>query len=207
MSEHWGVFLVDFLYIVQDYLQSERSQRAVSVFFFWVTVDCEHAWGASGEARETTGGIHTLYKPAHYATSRTQHCWLTTPNIVGCYIHVAFVSTPCCMLLRVVAQSLKPATTCKRTQQHPTMLPPFARALVLYFIFRTYYFLLFQNLGRRGPVLWCFCLWQTEIVKGYGTWRKTCGKDPNSSVWNVSRLFSLPRGGKKNKRKFHGMTW
>ena len=105
MSEHWGVFLVDFLYIVQDYLQSERSQRAVSVFFFWVTVDlvslaavfsivtqrsspercvtilktaarettvdCEHARGAGGEGRETTGGTHTLYKPAHYATSRT----------------------------------------------------------------------------------------------------------------------------------------
>ena len=122
MSEHWGVFLVDFLYIVQDYLQSERIQRAVSVFFFWVTVDCEHARGAGGEGRETTGGTHTLYKPAHYATSRKQHCWLTTPNIVGCYIHVAFVSTPCCMLLRVVAKSLKPATTCKRTQQHPTML-------------------------------------------------------------------------------------
>ena len=104
------------------HLQSERSQRAVSVFFFWVTVDCEHARGAGGEARETTGGTHTLYKPAHYATSRTQHCWLTTPNIVGCYIHVAFVSTPCCMLLRVVVKSLKPATTCKRTQQHPTML-------------------------------------------------------------------------------------
>ena len=181
MSEHWGVFLVDFLYIVQDYLQSERSQRAVSVFFFWVTVDCEHARGAGGEGRETTGGTHTLYKPAHYATSRKQHCWLTTSNIVGCYIHVAFVSTPCCMLLRVVAKSLKPATTCKRTQQHPQCWVLLANnvasvckgfSTVLYLqslLFPAISKHAFWNLGRRGPVLWCFCLWQTEIVKGYET--------------------------------------
>ena len=40
---------------------------------------------------------------------RTQHCWPTTPNIVGCY-----------MLLRVVAQSLKPVKLF--SQQLPTFL-------------------------------------------------------------------------------------
>ena len=42
------------------------------------------------------------------------------------------VCTPCCMLLRVVAQNLKPVkllATCKRTQQLPAMLRPFARSL------------------------------------------------------------------------------
>ena len=41
---------------------------------------------------------------------RTQHCWMW---------HVASVCTPCCMLLGVVAQSLKQVkrlATCKRTQ-------------------------------------------------------------------------------------------
>ena len=31
-----------------------------------------------------------------------QHRWSTTPNIVGCYLHVASVCTPCCLLLDVV---------------------------------------------------------------------------------------------------------
>ena len=41
------------------------------------------------------------------------------------------VCTPCCMLLLVVAQNLKPVkllATCKRTQQLPAMLRPFARS-------------------------------------------------------------------------------
>ena len=40
---------------------------------------------------------------------RTQHCWPTTPNIVGCYMLRPFARpVACCwMLVRVVAQSLK----------------------------------------------------------------------------------------------------
>ena len=40
---------------------------------------------------------------------RTQHCWPTSPNIVGCYMLRPFAHpVACCwMLLRVVAQSLK----------------------------------------------------------------------------------------------------
>ena len=41
---------------------------------------------------------------------RTQHCWPTTPNFVGCYMLRPFAHPVACwwMLLRVVAQSLKP---------------------------------------------------------------------------------------------------
>ena len=59
---------------------------------------------------------------------RTQHRWPTTPNFVGCYMLRPFVHPVACrwMLLRVVAQSLKPVkllATYKRTQQLPmTML-------------------------------------------------------------------------------------
>ena len=56
-------------------------------------------------------------------------------------VHVASVCPPCCMLLGVVTQSLKPvklSTTCKRTQQVRTLsgqqswelLRPFARSVI-----------------------------------------------------------------------------
>ena len=57
--------------------------------------------------------------------TNSQPCWM---------LHVASVCTPCCVLLGVVAQSLKPVkllATCKRTQQLPTMLLPFARGFKL----------------------------------------------------------------------------
>ena len=57
--------------------------------------------------------------------TNSQPCWM---------LHVASVCTPCCVLLGVVAQSLKPVkllATCKRTQQLPTMLRPFARGFKL----------------------------------------------------------------------------
>ena len=53
---------------------------------------------------------------------RTQHCWPTTPNLVGCYMLRPFAHlVACCwMLLRVVAQSLKPVKLF--SQQPPTFL-------------------------------------------------------------------------------------
>ena len=53
---------------------------------------------------------------------RTQHCWPTTPNIVGCYLLRPFAHpVACCwMLLRVVAHSLKPVKLF--SQQLPTFL-------------------------------------------------------------------------------------
>ena len=59
--------------------------------------------------------------PASQAPSkRTQHCWPTTPNTVGCYILRPFAHpVSCCwMLLRVVAQSLRPVKLV--SQQLPT---------------------------------------------------------------------------------------
>ena len=51
-----------------------------------------------------------------------QHCWPTTPNIVGCYmLHPFAHPVACCwMLLHVVAQSLKPVKLF--SQQLPTFL-------------------------------------------------------------------------------------
>ena len=58
---------------------------------------------------------------------RKQHVWLTIPNIFGCYMLRPFAHPVacCCVLLGVVAQSLKPVkrlATCKRTQQLTTLL-------------------------------------------------------------------------------------
>jgi len=55
--------------------------------------------------------------------NNSQHC---------CMLDVASVCTPCCMLLDVVAQSLKPVkllTPCKWTLHCWELLPPFARSL------------------------------------------------------------------------------
>ena len=54
----------------------------------------------------------------NFFANNSQHCWM---------LHVASVCTLCCMLLRVVAQRLKPdkrlaKAACKRTQQLPTLL-------------------------------------------------------------------------------------
>ena len=52
---------------------------------------------------------------------RTQHCWPTTPNIVGHMLRPFAHPVACCwMLLRVVAQSLKPLKLF--SQQLPTFL-------------------------------------------------------------------------------------
>ena len=51
-----------------------------------------------------------------------QHCWPTTPNIGGCYMLRPFAHPVacCCVLLGVVAQSLKPVKLF--SQQLPTFL-------------------------------------------------------------------------------------
>ena len=51
---------------------------------------------------------------------RTQHCWPTTPNIVGCYMLRPFAHPVVCsrMLLRVDAQSLKLAKFSANNSEH-----------------------------------------------------------------------------------------
>ena len=60
--------------------------------------------------------------PGGAPCKRTQHCWPTTPNTVGCYMLRSFAHpvTCCWMLLRVVAQSLKSVKLF--SQQLPTFL-------------------------------------------------------------------------------------
>ena len=52
-----------------------------------------------------------MQRDATLLANNSQHCWM---------LHVASVYTPCCMLLRVVAQSLKPVKIF--SQQLPTFL-------------------------------------------------------------------------------------
>ena len=56
-----------------------------------------------------------------------QHCWPTTPNIVGCFMLCPFAQPVacCCALLRVVAQSLK-RDKCLAGQQCWEFSSPFA---------------------------------------------------------------------------------
>ena len=61
---------------------------------------------------------------------RTQHCWPTTPNIVGC-LHVASVCTPCYVLLDVVACCCATTPNISFAPWSPkrsaTMLDPFSQ--------------------------------------------------------------------------------
>ena len=77
----------------------------------------------SSEGWEQIPGSLLLGGSAFKAScKRTQHCWLTTPNIIGCYMlrPLAHPVACCWMSLRVVVQSLKPVMLF--SQQLPTFL-------------------------------------------------------------------------------------
>ena len=67
----------------------------------------------------------------HASCKQMQHCWPTTHNIAGCYMlrpfarHVAC----CCMLLRVVPQSLKRFKILSQQLPRFLLLDPFAQLL------------------------------------------------------------------------------
>ena len=112
-------------------LQVELLSRDTHVKYGCFTFFCSlcSTLAPMGPNTEFTHELHSLLCMCCKSSSkRTQHCWPTTPNAVGCLIHVASVCTPCCMLLRivgVVAQSLKQVkrlATCKRAQKLPTLL-------------------------------------------------------------------------------------
>ena len=73
----------------------------------------------SGKNEPRNSPLSPVQTEATVLANNFQHCWL---------LYVASVCTPvacCCVLLGVVAQSLKPIrllATCKRTQQLPTLL-------------------------------------------------------------------------------------
>ena len=66
--------------------------------------------------------VHSIKVDSQAPCKRTQLCSPTTPNIVGCYMLLPFAHpVACCwMLLRAVAQSLKPVKFF--SQQLPTFL-------------------------------------------------------------------------------------
>ena len=66
--------------------------------------------------------LRKVWNRSKAACKRTQHCWPTTTNIVGCYMFRPFAHpVACCwMLLRVVAQIFKPVKLFR--QQLPTFL-------------------------------------------------------------------------------------
>ena len=74
-------------------------------------------------------------KPSIAPCKRKQQCWPTTSNIVGCYMLRPFAHPVacCCVLLGVVAQSLKPVKLLGLGlvgQQCWELLRPFARSLL-----------------------------------------------------------------------------
>ena len=99
------------------------------------------------------------------ARKRTQHCWM---------LLVASVDKPCCMLLRVVAQSLKPVKLF--SQQLPT-------------------FLLFRD--RRSVAQQCWiCLHSSSNIVGaahahYAWFTKTYGLHPSHDALQVQTLLGV----------------
>ena len=107
---------------------------------------------------------------------RTQHCWPTTPNIVGCYIlrPLAHPVACCWMLLRVVAQSLKPVKLF--SQQLPT-------------------FLLFRDRQSVAQQYWIRLHSSSNIVGAthahYAWFTKTYGLYPSHDALQVPTLLGV----------------
>ena len=105
-----------------------------------------------------------------------QHCWPTTPNIVGCYILHPFAHpVACCwMLLRVVAQSLKPVKLF--SQQLPT-------------------FLLFRDRRSVAQQCWIRLHSSSNIVGAththYAWFTKTYGLYPSHDALQVPTLLGV----------------
>ena len=106
---------------------------------------------------------------------RTQHCWPTTPNIVRCYMLRPFDLDACCwMLLRVVAQSLKPVTLF--SQKLPT-------------------FLLFRDRRSVAQQCWIRLHSSSNIVGAthadYARFTKTYGLYPSRDALQVPTLLRV----------------
>ena len=99
--------------------------------------------------------------------NNSQHCWM---------LHVAFVCTPCCMLLRVVAQSLKPVKLF--SQQLPT-------------------FLLFRDRRSVAQQCWIRLQSSSNIVGAthahYPWFTKTYGLYPSHDALQVTTLWGKHR--------------
>ena len=117
--------------------------------------------------------VKTLYEAP---CKRTQHCWPTTPNNVGCYmLHPFAHPVACCwMLLRVVAQSLKPVKLF--SQQLPT-------------------FLLFRDRRSVAQQCWIRLHSSSNIVGAahahYAWFTKTYGLYPSHDALQVPTLLGV----------------
>ena len=116
--------------------------------------------------------LSTSYAPC----KRTQHCWPTTPNTVGCYMLRPFAHPVafCWMLLRVVAQSLKSVKLF--SQQLPT-------------------FLLFRDRWSVAQQCWIRLLSSSNIVGAthahYARFTKTYGLYPSHDALQVPTLLGV----------------
>ena len=113
----------------------------------------------------TRGLLSPVQTDASLLANNSQHCWM---------LHVASIRTPCYMLLRVVAQSLKPVKLF--SQQLPT-------------------FLLFRD--RRSVAQQCWIRWHSSpnIVEAahahYAWFTKTYGLYPSHNALQVPRLLGV----------------
>ena len=122
------------LYVIYPrkiYVSTRKKFATVEIYTLYVircksvSLTLKQAKRASMRYRKVTkrGYVVELKAPC----KRTQHCWPTTPNIVGCYMLRPFAH-PRCMLLGVVASACTPLPT--RTQQLPTLLAQQCRELL-----------------------------------------------------------------------------
>ena len=123
--------------------------------------------------------VLSVQTDARLLANNSQHCWM---------LHVLSFCSPCCMLLGVVAQSLKPVkllAMCKRTQQLPTLL-------ALWTIYLHVANVLVGGRGFRGKYcransLGDYCV---PIVK-----KKTKTSGSNAGCFDTEQVISV------NKRK------
>ena len=104
---------------------------------------------------------------------RTQRCWPTAPNIIGFYMLRPFTNPVacCCVLLRVVAQSLKPVKLL--SQQLPT-------------------FLLFRDRRNVAQKCWIHC-WghvRTKVATEF-KFAKSYGLYPSHDALQVPTLLEV----------------
>ena len=110
----------------------------------------------------------------HAPCKRPKNCWPITPNIAGCYMFRPFAHPVACwwMLLRVVAQSLKPVKLF--SQQLPT-------------------FLLFRDCRSEAQQCWILLHSSSNIVMAtyahYVCFTKTYGLYPSHDALQVPTLL------------------
>ena len=116
--------------------------------------------------------------------NNSQHCWMLYTCCVR--FHTLLHVVACCCEEFKTGYYLQTDATAPDNVGccWPTMLPPFARALVLYFIFRAYYFPLFQNtLSEISAAGAQYC-----DASVYGRQRLSKVMKPKDKLWETFQL-------------------